>query len=207
MNTITVLGASGRVGREIVRLALGAGHDVVAVSRNPPPGATRLTAVPADVTHSEAIGEALAGRQIILNALGLTKGQRPGVLAAGALAAVHAGPRTLVSVGAFGTGETAGVAGMFTRTLLRTAMRDELPDKVAADRTTQQAGGIVLHVGPMISGPAVPAALGRPVRTFFPRPISRATVAALMLAAALDPEPWRGQVVVNASRQRSRSQA
>ncbi|VVJ23180.1 putative flavin reductase [Amycolatopsis camponoti] len=194
-----MLGASGTVGSELVRQALERGHEVVAVSRNPPPSSTeRLTTVAADVHDAAGIAEALRGSEIVLDALGLRKGDPPGVLTAGARAVVAAGPARAVSVGALGTGPSAEAAGWLSRTLVARLLKAEVPDKVAADTAILGMGGTVVHVGPMKSGPISPTRqsvrLGSVPRKLFPPMISHATVAAAMLDAAENGP--RGEVLV-----------
>jgi uncharacterized protein YbjT (DUF2867 family) len=70
---LTVLGATGGVGQEIVRQALAAGHRVTAVVRDP----ARLTVTGdglevfrAGLTDAEALRPAVAGRDAVLSGLG-----------------------------------------------------------------------------------------------------------------------------------------
>ncbi|MGW3442922.1 NAD(P)-dependent oxidoreductase [Streptomyces sp. NPDC001076] len=70
---LTVFGATGGIGREIVRQALASGHRVTAVVRDP----ARLTVtgsglevVRADLTDPEVIRPALTGRNAVLSGLG-----------------------------------------------------------------------------------------------------------------------------------------
>lgn len=192
--TLTILGASGGVGTELTRQALGRGEDVVAICRRPDriplPDSARLIKVAADVLDPESIGKALAGRETVLSALGTSEGEKPGVLAAGARAIVAAEPARIVSVGAFGTGRSARAAGWLTRALLGVFLRAELDDKVSADEAILAVGGTVLHAGPMNNGPVSPARRSVPPgevpRRLFPAAVSKATVAAAMLDAAAD---------------------
>ncbi|MFJ7211388.1 NAD(P)-dependent oxidoreductase [Amycolatopsis sp. NPDC098790] len=199
MSRVAVLGASGAVGSELVRQALSRGHSVVAISRRPslPPEDGLLT-VAADVFDGAGIADALRGNEIVLDALGLRKGDPPGVLAAGARAVVAAGPSRVVSVGAFGTGPSASAAGWLTRTLLSQFMKEELPDKVAADAAILGMGGTVVQVGPMKTGPVSPTrravGLADVPRRWFPASVTHATVAAAMLDAAENGP--RGEVLV-----------
>ncbi|MET8977618.1 NAD(P)H-binding protein [Streptomyces sp. NPDC004539] len=70
---LTVLGATGGIGGELVRQALDAGHDVTAVVRDPArltvTGA-RLEVFRADLTDPEALRPALAGGDAVLSGLG-----------------------------------------------------------------------------------------------------------------------------------------
>ncbi|MEU9407498.1 NAD(P)-binding oxidoreductase [Streptomyces sp. NPDC048281] len=203
---LTVLGASGGVGTELTRQALERGEDVIAICRRPDrialPDSSRLTRVAADVLDTEAIAEALDGRDTVLSALGTGEGEKPGVLAAGAQAIVAAAPTRVVAVGALGTGRSAIAAGWLTRTLLDAFLRAELDDRTSADEAILAAGGTVLHVGPMSDGPAsatrrvVP--LDRIPRRFFQAGVSKATVAAAMLdAVSTGP---RGQILIPLTR-------
>ncbi|WP_436534805.1 NAD(P)-dependent oxidoreductase [Actinoplanes sp. HUAS TT8] len=97
---ITVLGASGATGLELTRQALERGHSVVAIARTPSkiaiPDSPRLTRVAADVRDPDSIAAALAGRAVVVSGLGIAKGDKPGVLVAGAraLAAARSRPDT-----------------------------------------------------------------------------------------------------------------
>ncbi|MFJ3774543.1 NAD(P)-dependent oxidoreductase [Streptomyces sp. NPDC090075] len=70
---LTVFGATGGIGREIVRQALASGHQVTAVVRDPT-GLTvtgsGLQVVRADLTDPETIRPAVTGRDAVLSGLG-----------------------------------------------------------------------------------------------------------------------------------------
>ncbi|SOD84467.1 NAD(P)-dependent oxidoreductase [Streptomyces sp. Ag109_G2-15] len=81
---LTVFGATGGIGREIVRQALGAGHQVTAVVRDP----TRLDITGnalevfrADLTDPQELGAAVAGRDAVLSGLGARSRRDAGVAA------------------------------------------------------------------------------------------------------------------------------
>jgi putative NADH-flavin reductase len=70
---LTVFGASGGTGSQVVSQALGTGHDVVAVVRDParlPISHQNLTVLVADVMRPADIAEAVAGRDAVISALG-----------------------------------------------------------------------------------------------------------------------------------------
>jgi putative NADH-flavin reductase len=71
---LTVFGATGRTGVEVVRQALAAGHQVVAVVRDSGrlavPPHERLEVVTADVLKPAEIGPAVSGRDAVISALG-----------------------------------------------------------------------------------------------------------------------------------------
>lgn len=74
MASICVAGGTGQVGREVVRLALDAGHEVTSLSRHvPPPGSEKhhdgATYVAGDVTTGEGLAAALEGVDVVIDCL------------------------------------------------------------------------------------------------------------------------------------------
>ncbi|MEZ2390282.1 SDR family oxidoreductase [bacterium RCC_150] len=74
MTRICVAGGTGQVGREVVRLALDAGVDVVALSRRPPSGASPAyydgaRYFEADVTTGAGLQDALQGVDVVIDCL------------------------------------------------------------------------------------------------------------------------------------------
>lgn len=204
---LTILGASGATGRELVRQALERGHHVRAVARRVEtihaPDHERLTRVAGDVDDPASIAAALAGSEVVVSVLGLRKGQQPGVLERGARAAAAANPQRILALGALGTGHSADPAGGATRALLKLVMGAEIPDKVAADAAVLAAGGTVFHAGPMSNSPESAdrrtVALAELPRRFFPAGVSRATVAAAMLDEAETPR-FAGAIAIPLAR-------
>lgn len=189
---ITVLGASGATGTELVRQALERGHTVVALARRPDgivlPGHPRLHRRAADVLDPDGIAAALRGSEIVVGALGVTGKEPAGVLTAGARAVVTARPGRVVWLGAFGTGASARAAGVLTRAVLALALRGEIQDKVTADTLVLEAGGTLVHAGPLSERALGPSRRAVPLdeapRRLFPASVGRATVAATMLDLA-----------------------
>jgi putative NADH-flavin reductase len=88
---LTVFGATGRIGRELVVQGLAAGHEVTAVVRDRArvpegfavaegDGGGRLTVFEADPADSESLREAVAGRDAVFSALGARKLSDAGVV-------------------------------------------------------------------------------------------------------------------------------
>ncbi|MFF5078089.1 NAD(P)-dependent oxidoreductase [Actinoplanes sp. NPDC000266] len=206
---IVVLGATGAVGSLLVEAGLARGAQVTALAREPARVAARpgLSVVAADVYDPASIARAVEGADVLVSGLGRAKGDLPGVLTAGAKAVVGSGVGRVVWLGAYGTGPSAPAAGALTRGLLGLVMRDEIPDKVAADAAVLASGGTVFHVGPMADGPTAHRALlleevphltlplERVPRRLFPARVSRAAVAAAMTDEAVRPR-YAGRVVV-----------
>lgn len=72
---LTILGATGGTGRELVRQGLAAGHEITAVVRDPsrlPITDERLTRVRADIFDAAALEPVVKGADAVLSALGHT---------------------------------------------------------------------------------------------------------------------------------------
>ncbi|MEV6171179.1 NAD(P)H-binding protein [Streptomyces sp. NPDC051954] len=121
---LTVFGATGGIGQEIVRQALGAGHEVTAVVRDPArlavtgPG---LEVFRADLTDPAAVRPAVAGRDVVLSGLGARGRKDAGVaarLTRTVLGAMEAeGVRRLLVVSAMPVGPAAEGDGMLDRAM------------------------------------------------------------------------------------------
>ncbi|MFE9482046.1 NAD(P)-dependent oxidoreductase [Streptomyces spororaveus] len=147
---ITVFGATGGVGREVVRQALDAGHEVTAVVRDParlPIAAhERLrVATVRDVTDQEAVLAVVSGQDAVVSALGAAsnKQAREHPVAGPALSAItsamdRAGVRPLTAVSAAPVGPLPEGEGIFTRVLVYPLLRRLLRD-VYADLADMEA--------------------------------------------------------------------
>ncbi|MGH4032577.1 NAD(P)-dependent oxidoreductase [Actinomycetota bacterium Odt1-20B] len=79
---LTVFGATGGIGQEIVKQALNAGHEVTAVVRDPARFTVtgeRLEVFRADLKDAEALRPAVAGRDAVLSGLGARKRADAGI--------------------------------------------------------------------------------------------------------------------------------
>ncbi|MFG3284709.1 NAD(P)-dependent oxidoreductase [Streptomyces sp. NPDC048111] len=141
---LTVFGATGGIGQEIVQQALSAGHEVTAVVRDPSGFAVTgpaLAVFRADLTAPESLREAVAGRDAVLSGLGARKRADAGIttrLTRSVLAAMEAeGTRRLVVVSAAPVGPEAPGDGLLDRTM-RSMISAVLKD-VYADLTAMEA--------------------------------------------------------------------
>jgi putative NADH-flavin reductase len=91
---ITVFGANGLTGRQLVQRALDAGHDVVAVTRHPadyPLTHERMVVAEADAHDPGAVARAVEGADAVLSALGVPFTRKPiDIYSAGVSAIVEA---------------------------------------------------------------------------------------------------------------------
>ncbi|CAM5253958.1 NADH-flavin reductase [Streptomyces spiroverticillatus] len=79
---LTVFGATGGIGQEIVKQALAAGHEVTAVVRDPARFAVtgeRLTVFRSALSDPEQVREAVAGRDAVLSGLGARSRKHAGI--------------------------------------------------------------------------------------------------------------------------------
>jgi putative NADH-flavin reductase len=103
---LTIIAATGGVGRELLQQGLAAGHDVTAVVRNPGKLSSQVRAVTADLTapNQAALESAVAGADAVLSGLGPHSNSDAGIAATGTRATVAAmtatGVRRIVAVSA-----------------------------------------------------------------------------------------------------------
>ncbi|MFF8406401.1 NAD(P)-dependent oxidoreductase [Streptomyces sp. NPDC015684] len=135
---LTVFGATGGIGREIVRQALDAGHRVTAVVRDPARlGVTgdALEVFRADLSDPDRLGTAVAGRDAVLSGLGPRTRKDAGVttrLTRNVLRAMEAeGVRRLLVVSAAPVGpapQDDGVLDRGVRSLVSAVLKDVYAD-------------------------------------------------------------------------------
>ncbi len=135
---ITLFGATGATGRQVIAQARDAGHRVTAVVRDPAalqPDGGWLTVVRADVTDPESIAAPIEGADAVVSALGPRPGAPATICGDGARTIVEAmektGVRRLVAVSASGPYVDAGdgpvtryVAKPILQRLLRAGFAD-----------------------------------------------------------------------------------
>lgn len=196
---LTVFGATGGTGRQIVRQALRAGHDVTAVVRDPArlglePG-ENLDVVTADVLDPASIAPAISGRDAVLSTLG-PRGRAPSRVcrdsARGIAAAMHdSGVRRLLVVsnsGNYTEGDGLAVR-LLVKPILRRMLRHAYEDMDAMEREVRASGlrWTIVRPPQLTDKPytgTVRSSLDGNVRGSFR--ISRADLAGYLLGAADD---------------------
>ena len=206
---ITVLGATGSVGRHVVEQALAAGHEVTAVTRDagrvPVPAAAgapaRLQVVEADVRDAAALRPAVEGRDAVVVVLG--DGRAGTIREAGTRAAVTAmretGVRRLVCMSTLGAGDSRGNLNfVWKRVMFGLLLRRAYADHQRQEVVVRESGldFTIARPGAFTDGPRTGeyrrgfAADDRTVAL----KISRADVADF-LVAQLDDDTYRGAAV------------
>ncbi len=124
---VVVFGASGKVGRQVVALALEQGYEVVAFahSRDPFAPHDKLKVIKGDIRDRAAVAAALAGSRAAISTLGSWGTKEKDVLSAGMRSIIPAmeqlGITRLVTVtgaGAFWSGDQPGPFDQFNHRLL-----------------------------------------------------------------------------------------
>ncbi|WP_214410079.1 NAD(P)-dependent oxidoreductase [Sphaerisporangium fuscum] len=147
---LTVFGATGRTGKEVVRQALDAGHQVTAVVRDParlPISHSALEVVVADVTRASTLRPALAGREAVVSALGPNGRQGVGITSAGVRAIMQAmdaaDVRRLAVISAVPVGPVPDGESFLYRSvllpLLRRILRDGYADLAAMEKEVSRS--------------------------------------------------------------------
>ncbi|MEU9283255.1 NAD(P)H-binding protein [Streptomyces sp. NPDC048275] len=192
---LTVFGATGGIGQEIVRQSLDSGHQVTAVVRDP----ARLTVTGpglevfrADLTDPQTLRPAVAGRDAVLSGLGARSRKEAGVatrLTRTVLGAMEAeGARRLIVVSAAPVGPAAegdAFVDRAARGLISVLLKDvyadlkEMEDELARSTTDWTAVRPPRLLNRPLTGKYRTVVGSSPLKG---RTISRADVAHAMLA-------------------------
>jgi len=203
---LTVFGATGGIGTEVVRQALAAGHEVVAVVRDPArlavPAGAGLGVVTADVMDPAQIGPAVKGADAVVSALGPRPGGPTTVLADSArsiLAALgQTGVGRLVVVSASGAFIEPGepfVTRVLVKPLLQRILRDSMTDTQRMEAEIRASGtDWTLMRPPQLTSRPGRGRYRRMIDRNVGRRIARADVADAILAVLADPATIRHAV-------------
>lgn len=198
---LTVLGATGGIGSQIVRQALAAGHDVTAVVREKSRLAIdhpALRVATADPTDTWALVPWITGRDAVLSGLG-PRGRKPvGIASAGtaaaleAMAAAEVGRVLVVSAAPLAPippGESPLLRYLATP-MIRVVLREHYADLVEMERALRDSGAGWTSVRPprLTDGPLT-GSYRRAFDAALPKAwsVSRADVAHAMLAMVDEP--------------------
>ena len=196
---LTVFGATGRIGTEVVRQALTAGHEGAAGVRDPArragPAGPGLGVVTADVMDPAQIGPAIKGSDAVVSALGPRKGGPPAVLTDGMRSILTAmedtGVRRLVAVsasGAFIEPTDPFVTRVIAKPLLQRLLRDAMADTRRMEgEVWASTADWTLVLPPQLTNRPGRGRYRRMIDQNVGRSIARADVADAILAVLADP--------------------
>ncbi|MFD7734784.1 NAD(P)-dependent oxidoreductase [Kitasatospora phosalacinea] len=197
---ITVLGATGHIGRHLVAQALDRGHEAVAYVRNPDAVEPRagLTVVRGSLDDRTAMARAFTGSDALISCIGLRPpAKKPVDLMQRTLplitaAAEEAGVHRFVLVSAFGVGDTAAKGSPIAKLVFSTVVASIFRDKALSEQTLPATGLNWTTVYPvnLKEGKNGPAAVVKPVGQVGKVPgvptLTFATTASTLLDIAAD---------------------
>jgi putative NADH-flavin reductase len=208
---ITVFGATGGIGRELLRQGIACGHEVTAVVRDPAgiPEELRgrVEVVHADVMNPAAIAAAVRDRDAVLTSMGTREGRTPTTVCSDSVSSIAAAmdggrSRRLLMVSAGGLVADAGDGPLFRYALkpvLQRVLKHSYADLAEAERRIRATGldWTIVRPSRLTNGPrtgryrtACDLSLRRG------RTTSRADVADCLLTLAADPSSVRHAVSV-----------
>lgn len=206
---ITVIGATGGTGLQLVQQAAAAGHDVTAAVRNPgvaPREWSGVRVVKADVADAHSLKEAVAGSDTVLSALGNRRGSHAPICGPSAAAVVHAmtdaGSRRLVVISAGGMHIDDGDSPLLRHLLkpaLQRVLREDYADMAEMERvvSASELDWTIIWPVRLTDGPRTSrqrSQIGRNLRGGLS--ISRADLADAILKTIDNPETVRSSVAV-----------
>jgi uncharacterized protein YbjT (DUF2867 family) len=161
---ITVFGATGGTGLQVVKQALASGYQVTALVRDPArldmahPG---LTVVVGSVLDAAPVQLALEGADAAIVSLGNTANNTDYVVSQGTqtiLDAINAlgGPRRIVVVSSLGVGESKDQVPFAFKMLMKTALKKPMEDKERQEALVKASGldWTIVRPGGLTNGPA-----------------------------------------------------
>jgi uncharacterized protein YbjT (DUF2867 family) len=197
---LTILGAAGATGTQLVEQALAAGHQVIALARsgqnvtitNP-----NLHVVEGDATDRAVVSQAMKGNDAIISVLGARGPVIAEATRAIVAAAKQGGPDRIVMLSSFAVARDR--LKPVSKLLTRTVMGSQIKDKTAGEEVLRASGldWTIVYATKLTNGPRTEPRVvpeSRKVGTL--QKISRADVASFLLQAATDGLYSRRGVVI-----------
>jgi len=195
---LVVFGPTGGTGRELIRQALAAGHEVTAFSRRP--FDTQATLITGDVLDRAAVTNAVRGHDVVLSALGTRPWRHIDICSGGVAQMIpamqEAGVRRIIVMSSLGVGEPR--SGALVRFAGATVLRRAFRDKAAmeAQLAASELDWICVRPGFLTSGKARGTWRVADDGSLKGGRISRADSAAFMLQQLASPEWLRRRPVI-----------
>ena len=187
---LTIFGATGGTGSELVKQALEQGHDVTAFVRDPARleiDHEQLVIVTGDVLEPTHVAQVIAGQDAVVCALGSDDLKKTTIRTTGTINIINGlkenGVKRLIVVSAMGVGDSwdalSGMGKLIYRTLLKSARADHETQEVAVKESGLD--WTIIRPSRLIDGPRTGVyEVGPNIKSEIAQ-ISRADVADLML--------------------------
>ena len=141
---IAVLGATGRLGQNLITFAVETGYEVVALARNPERFVNvtgrSVSSMHADASDPASMVTALNGVDVVLSGIGIPRDGDPAILVGAATSLGESGA-TVIWPGRLGTGATAELPNSFVLKLTES----EENARSESDALIRASGGTVIH--------------------------------------------------------------
>jgi len=197
---LTVLGAAGATGIQLVERALAAGHQVTGLARSAEPLTTTkpgLRVVQGDATDRAAVSESMKGADAVVSVLGA---RGPVIAEATRIivgVAEEEGPARVVMLSSFAVARDRLTP--VSKLVTRMAMGGQIKDKAAGEEVLRASNldWTIVYATKLTNGPeSVPRVVPETGKVGVAQKISRASVASFLLQAATDGLYSRSGVVI-----------
>ena len=197
---LTVLGAAGATGVQVVEQALATGHQVTALARsaanvtltNP-----NLHVIQGDATDRAVVSQALKGADAVISVLGARGPVIAEATRAVVAAAEQAGPDRIVMLSSFAVPRNR--LKPVSKLVTRVAMVSQIKDKIAGEEVLRASGldWTIVYATLLTNGPKTePRVVPETEEVGMSQRISRADVGSFLLQAATDGLYSRRDVII-----------
>jgi len=197
---LTVLGAAGATGTQLVEQALAAGHHVTALVRSP--GKLTITnpnlhVVQGDATDRAAVSRAMKGADAVISTLGATGPVIAEATRAIVAVAKQEGPQRIVMMSSFAVARDRLTPA--NKLLTRMAMGGQIRDKTTGEEALRASGldWTIVYATKLTNGPKTESkVIPETTKVGISHKISRAAAASFLLQAATDGLYSRRAVII-----------
>lgn len=197
---LTVLGATGATGTQLVEQALTAGHHVTALARSPEKltiTSPSLHVVQGAATDRAAVSRAMKGADAVISTLGATGPVIAEATRAIVAVAKQEGPQRIVIMSSFAVARDRLTPA--SKLLTRMAMGSQIKDKTTGEEALRASGldWTIVYATKLTNGPKTePTVVPVTTKVGMSQKISRATAASFLLQAATDGLYSRRTVII-----------
>lgn len=197
---LTVLGAAGATGTQLVEQALTAGHHVTALVRSP--GKLTITnpnlhVVQGDATDRAAVSRAMKGADAVISTLGATGPVIAEATRAIVAVAKQEGPQRIVMMSSFAVARDRLTPA--NKLLTRMAMGAQIKDKTTGEEALRASGldWTIVYATKLTNGPKTESkVIPETTKVGISHKISRAAAGSFLLQAATDGLYSRRAVII-----------